>query len=108
MTFKEGDTIDVIGGVNKQRRGTFVRYCGKLSCVVLLAGDADAKTVRLASIKRTEDEDGNESESERFHDPIGSNDNVLISRQEYQSLLRDVQRLTEALQKFDIKKGKKS
>jgi hypothetical protein len=96
MTFKEGDAIDVVAGVHKQRRGYFVKYCGNRSCVVLLSGDLDMRTVRLASIVV-----GNESESEK-------GDDVLISRQEYQSLLQDVQRLTEALQKLGIRKeGKK-
>jgi len=92
-----GDQIEIVAGIYKKHaRGTYLGPSGLLSASVKVIGDTrEKRNLRLSSIRPVmkdwaadDDDDG---------------DDVVLTKQEYVSLLEEISCLSDSLKKLQLK-----
>jgi hypothetical protein len=91
---EEGDRVYIVGGIySRYSMGTYIRPYGKKMCTISVDGDKD-RNVRLTSIRK--------APPETTTGTTGPT-RITMTREEYHSLLRDIESLTMALDALHMK-----
>ena len=95
--FKEGQRIRIVKGLYKSKKfGIYVKAYGSKMCSIAIQGDSQpSRNVRLTSIAPIE--------STRQSTTRPDNTPVTISRDEYNTLLTDIDNMSVALKKLQLK-----
>jgi hypothetical protein len=90
--FRPGDKVKIVAGLYRTfGHGTYLRPYGTKMCTVKLDGDkASGRNVRLTSISKVEEEEDSDAV-------------VVLTKTQYNDLMKDIMIITEALHKLQEK-----
>jgi len=92
--YSKGDQVAIVAGLYKKHaRGTYLGTAGLLSASIRVNGDSrDKRNLRLSSIKPLMN-DVSDDDAE----------DVVLTKEEYVSLIEEISRLSDGLQKLQLK-----
>jgi hypothetical protein len=102
MPLKPGDKVYIVGGMYRWHgHGTYVRPFGKKMCTIKVNGDIrETRNLWLSSIQKEETE---AKDNEQRPPSSTSFAEVVLTREQYDSLLRDIASLAKALNELQLK-----
>ena len=107
MIYEEGQPVRIVAGLYKSKKtGRYVKTHGTKMCFVQLDGGGEIRKVRLTSIvpiaPAAADEQDNPPTPEDAPPPHPT---ITVSRYEYESLLHEVNVLSEAIRRLQLRVG---
>jgi hypothetical protein len=93
IELKAGDRVYIVGGVYRRYgEGRYIRPYGNKMCTIKVHGDTkEERNVRLTSIRKAPEA------------PEVAATSITLSKEEYQTLLQDIDDLTRALNVLQLK-----
>ena len=111
-SYKEGQPVLIVAGLYKSKKtGVYVKAHGTKMCFVKVDGGGEARKVRLTSIaptvaptaEATEPTAAPDNPPATDDDAPGDNTTMRVNRSEYNSLLHEVDVLSEALRRLQLR-----
>lgn len=95
IDLKAGDRVYIVGGVYRRyEEGRFIRPYGNKMCTIKVLGDTkEERNVRLTSIRKAPDVTAT----------ANNEGSITLSKEEYQTLLQEIDDLARALNALQLK-----
>ena len=108
ISYEEGQPVCIVAGLYKSKKtGRYVKTHGTKMCSVKVDGGGEIRKLRLTSIAPADEQNNPPTpptpDDAPPHAPPHNDTSITVSRYEYEALLREVDVLSEAITRLQLR-----